>query len=180
MTTPNTDDELAGELLAALHEVGALQQELAGTDKLVSELLDALRGLLPVADHENLSVGGKARIDAAETLIENIEKITYLKRRAVLDAPAVRPHIIPFGGGVILTGSVVSAEVATFLIRACRDGYHEGAGKTPKEAWDASQGAPEWWLAFTDPADIIGVSDQLNTLAHDMMAARSDAGMDGA
>jgi hypothetical protein len=172
MNTPNTDDQLAGELLAALHEAGRLQQELAASNKLVADLMNAMYRLLPVADHENLTVSEQTRIDAAEGLLARIEEAASRKKRTAKTEPEVRPHIIPFGGGVILIGSAVSAEASTIVIRGCRDGYQESDGKTPEEAWEASRGAPEWWLAFTDPADAVGLADKLTLLAYDMQSAR--------
>jgi hypothetical protein len=174
MNTPNTDDKLAGELLASLHQAGSLQQELAHSNTLVSELMEAMRDLLSVADHEKLTVGGQERIDMAEALLTRIEK----SDRQVLSEAVFRPHLIPFGGGVLLTGSMISPEASVFLIRGCRDGYDEASGKTPQEAWDASRGAPEWWLVFTDPVEAIKLSDQLNLIAHDMRAARIAADED--
>jgi len=86
-----------------------------------------------------------------------------------------RPQLIPFVGGVILIGDVVSPQVSAVVIRGCRDGYQEGMGKTPEEAWEASRGAPEWWLTFLEPADAIMLADKLNTLAAKMLAAREES-----
>ena len=89
-----------------------------------------------------------------------------------IENPLAFPQIIPFGGGVILLGDAVSPEVSAIVIRACRDDFTADSGNTPAEAWEASKGAPEWWLTFTDPNDAVGLADKLNELADAMLAAR--------